>query len=70
MYLTNRKLISQFSKKIKKVVKKIYVIIVRNNNHTLSSKDYKIYSTIRMLIIIVIICYLTQELKSVKLNAS
>lgn len=69
MYLTNRKLISQFSKKIKKVVKKIYVIIVRNN-HTLSSKDYKIYSTTRMLIIIVIICYLTQELKSVKLNAS
>lgn len=69
MYLTYRKLISQFSKKIKKVVKKIYVIIVRNN-HTLSSKDYKIYSTTRMLIIIVIICYLTQELKSVKLNAS
>lgn len=69
MYLTNRKLISQFSKKIKKVVKKIYVIIVRNN-HTLSSEGYKIYSTIRILIIIVIICHLTQELKSVKLNAS
>lgn len=69
MYLTNRKLISQFSKKIKKVVKKIYVIIVRNN-HTLSSEGYKIYSTIRTLIIIVIICHLTQELKSVKLNAS